>query len=153
MHVSEIRWVPWLLHKLTLVHEWHVRAPGNAEVSLWILMISALLVSSEHAALPVMLLAVQHVQQKDRLVRQRTNVMYSRPAAGFLLWFWVGRLATEPSLTAVTVDYVTDGSRVGSLHVCAYAVPEWAGLLRNLMLVWSLTCSMKPCCYLLDTFW
>lgn len=26
-----------------------------------------------------------------------------------------------------------------SLHTCTYAVPEWAGLLRNLTLVWSLT--------------
>lgn len=91
----------------------------NTEVSLWIMMISVLLVSSEHAALPVMSLAVPHVQQKDRLVRQRTNVMCSRSAAGFHLWFWVGHLATEPSLTAVTVHYVTDWSRVGSLRICA----------------------------------
>ena len=110
-----------------------------AEVSLWIMMISALLVPSECAALPVTSLVVPHVQEKDGLVRQRTNVRCSGPAAGSLLWFWVGHLAAEPSLTGVIVDYVTDWSRVGSLRVCVYAVPEQAGLLRNLMLVWSLT--------------
>lgn len=46
-------------------------------------MISAILVSSECAALSVTSLSVPHVQEKNGLVGQRTNVRCSTSAAGF----------------------------------------------------------------------